>query len=406
MRLPAGLLAPEQAARDREAPDGGAPWGGHGDTDAPDRPALVRAPGHTLLPGFIDSHVHLHWSAGASFLREATETPEEELLLAMARNAQSALRAGVTTVRDCGSRGVLALRLRDAIHKGVIVGPRILACGPAVTITGGRLWFLGTALGTEADTPDELRRAVRRLGKAGVDAIKICATGGGTPGTSNRRAQYTAGELRVAVAEAHWLGLRVAAHCHATEGIRAVAEAGVDTAEHASWYAADAAVGLEFDEAAAGRLAANGAFHDITITDGDRVALDGAGVAALPPTPRRQLALREARYPLFRRMAELGVRQMVCTDAGYTRDWGPQWSQTLRVLVERAGYSTAAVLAMATSTAAAALGLGAELGSIAPTKIADLVLVAGDPLQDIGCAARVMQVYRAGALVAGARQVT
>jgi imidazolonepropionase-like amidohydrolase len=360
---------------------------------------VVRAGGHTVLPGFVDSHVHLHWSAGASFLREATETPVEDLLLAMARNAQAALRAGITTVRDCGSVGYLALRLRDAIRRGVIAGPRVLACGPAITITGGHLWFLSPPLGSdgmEADTPDALRAAVRRLGKAGVDAIKVCATGGGTPGTNNRRAQYTAEELGVVVREAHRLGLRVAAHCHATEGIRAAVAAGVDCVEHGSWYATDPAAGLEFDEAAASRMAAGGAFHDVTITGQDRAALDEDVVAGLPPARRRALALREARYPLFRRMRDLGVRQMVCTDAGYTPGWGPEWARTLQVLVERAGYAPAEALTMATSTAASALGLDDQVGTIAPGKLADLVLVDGDPLQDIRRTGRVVRVYQEG----------
>ena len=157
----------------------------------------------TLLPGLIDTHVHL--TVGHSPWRMETflaATPPWQLLAAV-ENGRRALEAGLTTVRDCGGRKELLLPLRDAIAAGTVRGPRLLVAGPPVTTTAGHMWYFGL----EADGIDELRKSVRQLAKDGVDFIKVAASGGGmTPGSNPRAPQYTTTELRAIVQEAARLG--------------------------------------------------------------------------------------------------------------------------------------------------------------------------------------------------------
>jgi len=149
----------------------------------PEPVQVVDHPDCTLLPGLIDSHPHLLFSAGDQALEDALHDSDEIMLLRGVANAQAELRCGVTTVRDCGGRGLLTLRLREAVRQGIVVGPRILAADMSITTTGGHLHCGGL----EADGLLEVVKAVRRLCKAGVDVITVMATGGGmTPGTDPR----------------------------------------------------------------------------------------------------------------------------------------------------------------------------------------------------------------------------
>ena len=200
------------------------------------------ASGMTLLPGLIDAHVHLAWdktlyniySAEDYQARLRARNPERQLVRA-GHHAQLALAAGVTTVRDCGADDFAVLALRDAINSGEFVGPRILASGRPITTTAGHIYS-----GWGVDSADEVRKAVRFLAGQRVDFIKLVASGGTTtPGTNITRAQYTLEEIRVAVQEAHRLGLQLAAHAISTDSIRLAAEAGVDTIEHCSWIGSD-----------------------------------------------------------------------------------------------------------------------------------------------------------------------
>jgi imidazolonepropionase-like amidohydrolase len=162
----------------------------------------------TLLPGLIDMHVHLTFSASERVLEDYLEDSDEVKLLRGAANARRALLAGVTTVRECGGQNALVFALREASRRGLIAAPRIIAAGGSITTTGGHCWFFGL----EADGEAELRRTVRAQVKAGADYIKVMASGGAlTPRTNPVAPQYTAAELRAIVEEATRLGLDVAA---------------------------------------------------------------------------------------------------------------------------------------------------------------------------------------------------
>src|SRR5262249_25093502 len=212
----------------------GGEWGGRGGGGRGGDVPLPRAdyPGATIMPGLIDSHVHLAFDGGPNpAARMRAETGEQQLML-MLRSARELLGVGVTTARDLGSRAYLAVAVRDAIAAGLARGPRLVVAACRTTVTGGHCWFMGG----EADSEDDLRRLVRSHHKHGADLIKVMSTGGFmTTGSAPWYAQFTTAELAVIVEEAARVDKPVAAHAHGTEGIRRAVEAGGATTGNCSF---------------------------------------------------------------------------------------------------------------------------------------------------------------------------
>ena len=212
----------------------------------------------TLLPGLVDIHQHLAFDASTDAVAHLQATDDATLLVQMQEAAQRALAAGITTVRDLGDRGYLSLTLRDRFRDGEEIGPRIVASGPPLTVTGGHCWFLGG----EADGVDGVRRAVRDRVARGVDVVKIMATGGNmTPTLGPHESQYTQAEIAAAVDEAHAHGLALAVHAHGPQGIADALAAGADSIEHCTFFTAD---GVEADPGVLDRLAESGATISMT----------------------------------------------------------------------------------------------------------------------------------------------
>jgi imidazolonepropionase-like amidohydrolase len=352
----------------------------------------------TILPGLIDTHVHLIWpgdgTANDVFTTAATDA---ELLLTAVRNAQRALLAGVTTVRDLGSRGRVVLDLRDAIAQGTISGPRIVAAGAPITITGGHMHYLGG----EADTAADVRRVARTLWKRGVDVFKVVGEGGGTPRTHSWIPTYTTDELAVAVAEARSHETQVTVHANTIEAVRRAVEAGVDGVEHASLYRTRDEVG--FDEALVDRMAEQGTFIGHTLTGPYRsIERARAGWATLDEAERSYWDTRqrtwEARVGNYGRMLQAGVRLVASTDAGWSLVPFGEYALTLELIV-RAGATPRQALTGATRLAAQAVGLGDEIGTLEPAKAADVTIVAGNPFEDISHLWNVRGVVRGGRVV-------
>jgi imidazolonepropionase-like amidohydrolase len=333
-------------------------------------------PGATILPGLVDSHVHLGFDGGPDpAARMRAETDEQQLVL-MLRNARDLLGVGVTTARDLGARSFLGVVARDAIAAGLARGPRMVVAGPPVTVTGGHCWFMGG----EADSEDDLRRAVRTHHKRGTDLIKVMATGGFmTSGSAPWYAQYTVQELAVIVAEASRVDMAVAAHAHGLEGIRRAAEAGVTTIEHCTFVTETN--DWRFDEALAARIAERGIVVCPTIN------ANAPYVAKLTGRVVGENA---------RRMREMGVRVIAGSDAGIDNLPHHQYVGGLAAMVTLLGFSPAEVIAMATTEAAAALGIGTVTGRLAPGYEADLIVVDGDPLADIAALGRLRRVVTRG----------
>ncbi len=336
---------------------------------------LDLGPDVTLLPGLINMHTHMSFSAGASVFDDHQQESYETKLIRAVGNLNAALRTGVTTVRDCGTLNGIAFAVRAAIECGTMIGPRVIASGDGITTTGGHLWFCGV----EADSEVEVRRAVRSQVKAGADFIKVFATGGNTtPGTNPLAAQYTESEMCALTEEARRLGKTVASHAHGTPGVQTSIAARVTTIEHCSFLQPTGNI-YEPDQ---GRQIADAGIYVCP------TMFRGRGKVLLRDEPhdspqvKEYLDQREARFRLVRQLVEQGVQIVSGSDAGVAFNEFTDYPGDLIFAVEGTDFSPVYILKSATSVAAESLGRS-DLGVVAPGKSADLLAVQGNPLQDI-----------------------
>jgi imidazolonepropionase-like amidohydrolase len=332
-------------------------------------------PGATIMPGLIDSHVHLAFDGGPNpSARMRSETDEQQLVL-MLHSARNLLGVGVTTARDLGARAYLDVVVRDAVAAGLARGPRMVVAARPITVTGGHCWFMGG----EADSDDELRRMVRTHHKRGADLIKVMSTGGFmTTGSAPWYAQFTRAQLAVVVEEAGRVDKPVAAHAHGIEGIHRAVEAGVTTLEHCSFVTETNE--RRFDEPLAARIAERGIYVCPTINVNAPYVAELTGIVV---------------GEHLKAMHEMGVRLIAGTDAGIDNTPHHQYVGGLEYLVTL-GFRPADVLAMATTEAAAALGVDAITGRLAPGFDADVIVVDGDPSTDIAALGKLQRVIARG----------
>ncbi len=356
-----------------------------GEVEAAAGDQVVRAPGVTLLPGLINHHVHLVLPGDNSAFFEMNDLSDATLALRSAQNANISLRAGVTTVRDCGGRQAIILDARNAQASGVFQGARIVSCAWTITITGGHT----RNFGGEADGPLALQQMVRRLVSRGADYIKVMASGGGTPGSLPAYPSFNVDELKVIVRTAHDLGKTVTTHCTCTAAIANAVEAGVDFIEHAMFTGP--AGPSNYDPRVAEALAKSG----IRVTPTLQVFRDL--VDLLPPGPERDgwQARREAHEAQIAKLHDLGVPLLAGSDAGWraTR-FDTFWKELDELVI--CGLSPVEAVHAATGRTAEALGLANRVGTVQPGRSADLLLARGNVAQDIGCLQYVHSVYQAG----------
>jgi imidazolonepropionase-like amidohydrolase len=336
----------------------------------------------TLLPGLIDVHQHLAFDASSDPVAHLQSDDDATVLLKMRLAARRALAAGITTIRDLGDRNYLSLTLRDWFRGGAEVGPRIIASGPPITVTGGHCWFLGG----EADGADGVRQAVRDRVTRGADVIKIMVTGGNmTPTLGPHQSQYTRAEIAAAVDEAHAHGLRIAAHAHGGPGIADAMRAGADSIEHCTFFSAD---GVNADPGILEELARR------------QIAISMTG-GTLPGSIAPYPAMRERLAAIFANHAVLhraGARIVCGTDAGV----GPNKPHDVlphgvSSFLPAIGMTNSGALAAATAVAAEVCGLANTTGTLEPGKDADILVVAGNPLEDITAIHDVLAVFVRGA---------
>ncbi len=363
-----------------------------GDAAVPEGAKLVDLGNATVLPGMIDSHVHLTGDPGGSFWQEAVESDEHQALVG-AKNARLTAQAGFTTVRDLGSAKLSAFALRDAIREGLVPGPRILAAGPAVSIIGGHGDTNGfrpevadvLSPGNTCTGPLECSARVREASKRGADVIKITATGGVLSQQGRGLGQhFTDAEMKAIVDTARSLGLKVAAHAHGNIGIRAASAAGVDSVEH-----------VTFPDAETVRvLAANRTWVVPTLMAISGVnARLGKGIY----TPTVEKKAREAVAVWGKGLSaavKAGVPIAFGTDSGVFEHG--RNGEEFALMVEKGGMTPRAALVSATVGASELLGIADDAGTIAVGKSADIIAVEGDPLTDPRALEKMRFVMAAG----------
>ena len=347
-----------------------------------------------MLPGLIDLHVHLTGDPGGDFRDEAVD-PDEWGVVMGVKNAALTVKAGFTTVREAGSAQNTAFVLRRGTAEGKIVGPRIIAAGPPLSIVGGH----GDVTGFRKDVlaaldggytctgAQECAEKVRKSSRLGADVIKITATGGVLSQQGRGlEAHFTAEEMTSIANTAHSLGLKVMAHAHGARGIEAAAAAGIDTIDHGTFA----------DEASLKVMKAKGTVLVPTLMalEGVRERL-GKGIY----TPTVEVKARQAVAIAGRqvtRAKEMGVTVAFGTDAGVF-DHGKNAGEF--ALMVRAGMTDKEALASATTVAAKALGMESEIGRIAVGYSADMIAVAANPLDDVRTLEKVEWVMVRGRII-------
>ena len=369
--------------------------------DAPAEGAeIVDLPGHTLLPGLIDCHAHLvgEIDSGHSYAELLTRTPAQEALTGV-RNARATVQAGFTTVRDVGTfRAFVDVALRDAIAAGWVEGPRMRVAGAYVTSSGGGGDITGLAADVDAvvprdlrmgvaDSVDQVRAAVRRVMHGGADLVKVIATGavmtaGGEPGAP----ELSEAEIRAAVEEAALYGADVAAHAHGAEGIKRAVRAGVRSVEHGSLM----------DDEAIELMAAAGTYLVADVYCGDYIAERGTAEGWDPDVLRKNAETTTVQREGFAKCVKAGVRIAFGTDSGiYPHGWN---ARQLAYQV-RWGQTPLEAIRSATRSAAELLRMDGEVGTLAPGAYADMVAVAGDPLEDVRLLEDVRFVMKGGVVL-------
>jgi imidazolonepropionase-like amidohydrolase len=352
---------------------------------------VIDLPHTTLLPGFIDLHVHLTFEPeNAGYDQLGISLPRETLT--GAKNAKKTVLAGFTTVRNVGANGYSDVALRDAIAAGELLGPRVVPAGLALSITGGHcdqnlLPFdvHSTLPSGVADGVSGVQKKVREQIKFGADVIKVCATGGVlSAGDDPKTSQYSLEELRAIVLDAHRLGRRVAAHAHGGEGIRLAVEAGVDTIEHGTYV----------DDLAIGAMKARGTYLVPTLmAAGDWFVENAEKLRLTPDMVAKAKEVATHGTAARARAFKAGVRFAFGTDAGAVPH-GENAQEFLELV--KIGMTPLQAIQTATINAADALGWADRVGAIEPGKWADIVGVEGDPLKDVGVLKHVTFVMKGG----------
>ena len=355
----------------------------------------------TILPGLVDAHTHLVAPGDGTLGDDIAKEDNDILLLQAAKNARTLLHSGVTTLRENGAKGQVAFSLREGIRRQLAPGPRMVICGRPIAITGGHMGYFGS----EADGEAAVRAEVRKLLKEGADYIKIVASGGSTRTSDPNRASYTVAELVAMTDEAHRHGKLTAAHCTSAQAVQNCLDADVDMIIHCIFTEPDGT--YRFRPDLVERLVAAKAWVNPTLY------VMKAGIERLRDareregqlTPDLVAKLEDARRALdvrvdaVRRMSEAGVRMT----AGSDSPWGwyapGEFVHEIHMLAQ-AGLSYSDAIVAGTAGAADSIGVGGLAGRLAPGRLADFMVVRGDPTREITALWDVLDVYQAGRRIA------
>jgi imidazolonepropionase-like amidohydrolase len=335
----------------------------------------IDAKGGTILPGLIDAHDHQTYHNTFGLLQWQWTLPRDQLIIRSCIAAFDALRYGVTTIREMGAAGATNFSIKKAIADGDLIGPRIVTCGMPITITGGYAYWICI----EADGPEGVRTAVRQQLKNGADFIKLMASNEKPlPGREEQSlAQFTKEELRAAVDEAHAAGVKVAVHACGSKAIERCLDAGVDTIEH----------GIYLNRELAQRMKEQGTYYSPTLGiyefDTDLFWRRGKGKAEFCKI------LMKAHREHFEKIHDIGLRWTVGTDAIV-----PIATEMQKLV--KAGLDPMTVIVSATRTNAEMIGRLEDLGTLEVGKLADILIVDGNPLKEMTDLANIRFVIQGG----------
>jgi imidazolonepropionase-like amidohydrolase len=369
----------------------------------PDRDVeVIDATDRTIMPGMIDCHFHGAYQDVTCWEDYDLRRPVEHTVILAARNAQTLLEAGFTSARDVGTRSLVAIAVRDMIREGILVGPRLMAGGRIISTTGGLADGYGhwvdnrASLGHVVDGVAAVVRAVREQIKYGADNIKIEASGTGiSPYSASRKQTMTVEEMTAAVTEAHRNGVRVACHAQATEGIKNAVRAGVDTVEHGSFL----------DEEGATLMKRAGTILVPTISVLWLYVHEGPNVGVPAWVVEKFRGDLDAHCESVKLALACGIPMSVGSDSGHRFNPQSGIAVELELMVKLGGFTPMQAIRAATSVGADAIGLGHSVGRLQPGRLADMLVVAGNPFEDVSILrdpGRIERIYKGGRLVAGA----
>jgi imidazolonepropionase-like amidohydrolase len=344
----------------------------------------------TVLPGLIDCHTHITGQSEDYYADHFRKSPIDRAVMAHVY-ARRTLEAGFTTIRDVGASEFIDVVLRDAIERGDVIGPRMQVATLAVGATGGHGDLVGFSPYLEseefsgiADGIDEIRKLIRFEIKHGADLIKLIATAGVLSEEESVGApQYSLEEMKAAVNEAAMWGRKVAAHAHGTEGIKRAVRAGVASIEHGSLL----------DDEAIRMMKERGTYLVADVYNDDYILAEFSRIGFPEATIEKEMSIGRKQRESFRRAVEAGVKTAYGTDAGvYPHGWnGKQFAHMVRW-----GMTPMQAIKAATVNAADLLGWSDRVGAVQAGRYADLIAVAGDPLEDVGELEKVRFVMKGG----------
>jgi imidazolonepropionase-like amidohydrolase len=354
----------------------------------------------TILPGLVDAHTHLVAPGDGTLGDDVAKEDDDILLLQAAKNARTLLHSGVTTLRENGAKGKVAFSLREGVRRRLAPGPRMVICGRPIAMTGGHMGYFGS----EADGESAVRAEVRKLLKEGADYIKIVASGGSTRTSDPNRASYTVPELAAMTDEARRHGKLTAAHCTSAQSVQNCLDAGVDMIIHCIFTEPDGTYRFRGDLVE--RLVAAKAWVNPTLyvmkagieRQREARAREGRLTAELEAQFEASRRALDVRVDAVRQMSEAGVRMT----AGSDSPWGwyapGEFVHEIHMLAQ-AGLSYPDAIVAGTAGAAHSIGVGDVAGRLLPGRVADALVVRGDPTRDISDLWNVLDVYQAGARI-------
>ena len=360
------------------------------------QPEVFRFPNDTILPGLVDVHTHTNLPGDGTAVEEASDEPDEMLVLRSAWNARKHLETGVTTARDNGGKNLTTIYLKQGIERGLIPGPRMVISGRPITITGGHCWVMGE----ESNGVDGVRQSVRQLVKEGVDFIKVMTTGGGTRTSFPSLPSFSLEELKAITFESHLFGKLVGAHCSSTQGIINSLDAGADMIIHCTFNDPDGS--YVYNPRVGERIAETGAWVNPTLHVGTATLLVLQAIerdrglnheeAALMETTKRRI---EYRLDSCQKLVDLGARMVSGSDSGWSNYAMGLFQREVEEMTD-IGLSNMDAILSGTRESAKSIGMDHLVGTLEPDKEADVLVVDGNPLQDIGALAKVKAVFKAG----------